>query len=222
MIEQKIEKLIEEAILQKISDKIKRIIEKIKPIPSNILEDIKRKYKAKTSKKLEEAAHIPVKKIQGDISVYDTCYTAIMKLIDQEKKLKKYPDLRTFMEAYHKKIPNPPTTDQVKVQNLKPGTIIFMKYKDPPTAMVNTGFHKFGITQSEVQGIGHMMLYLGEDPSKGKKKYVSLHNSYLGDDRSVPGSGLELKLEYDSKERYNKKFGSISLEILDYNILKNL
>jgi len=221
MLEQKIENLIEEAILEKINNSIKNFLKNFGAIPNNILNNIKRKFKVKT---LEEvSAPAGAKRIEGETDSRDTCYTSIMKLIGQERLPKKYPTLADFMDAYHKKVPNPPTADQIKVQNMKPGTVIFIKREEPSYSDVNRGYsQKFGVYQKEERVVGHMLIYLGEDPNKGQKKYVTLHNAWVGDDREVAGAGLELSLDHDGAGWFNKKHKSSVLELLDYNKIKNM
>jgi len=210
----KIDDLIEESILKVLKSWINKIT-----IPKNIFDKIKKKFRIS----LEEVAAAP--KVDGITTPNDTCYTAVMKLIDKKNLIRKYETLADFMEAYYKKN-KPKMLSDVKVENLKPGTILFAKYKHPSKSVVNRGYGKFGLEQFYEVGVGHLMIYMGTDPSYKPKNYVVLGNSPTGDDRSIIGTGLELQLEYYSKTELNKKsplWDSVCcIEILDYNIIKSM
>ncbi len=215
--DQKISNLIEESIL----DQIKKMITTLGVLPKNILEKIKQKYRATS---LEEA-QTPAPKIEGITNNRDTCYTSVMKLIDKEKLIDKYDSLYDFIEAYHKKNSKIIKLHDVKIENLKPGTILYYKFKEEHTSTVNRGYGKFGMKQKEETSAGHLEIYLGVDPAPKNKanKYVTLGAEYTGDHQGIGGTGLELNLDYQSQAVMNKKTpGKYKeyIEVLDYNTIK--
>ncbi len=219
-IDQKISMLIEESI----SQRLKNLLQNIGVLPKKIMDKIIRKYRVKS---LEEA-QAPAPKIEGTINSRDTCYTAVMKLIDKENLISKYDSSYDFIEGYHKKNTNIIKLHDVKIENVKPGTILFYKYPYDGVSTVNRGYGKFGMKQNTEVSSGHFEIYLGVDSAKSNKadKYVTLGNQYTHDDRTMVGSGLELTLDYQSAKEMNKKpsgeNGLEYVEILDYNTIKSM
>ena len=216
-VDRKVYKLIEESI----NTILKNLLSKIGVIPQNILDKIKQKYRAKT---LEEAV-TPAPKISGKTNSRDTCYTAVMKLIGQERLIKKYDSSYDFIQAYHDKNPTILKLHDVKIKNVKPGTIFF--YPGGPEdsfSTVNRGYGKYGIEQQTEGSSGHFEIYLGVDETKGNSKYVTLGNQFADDDRAMIGSHLELTLSYETEKEMNQKSNHETqyTEILDYNTIKKM
>ncbi len=221
--DQKISNLIEESI----GKQFLSLLQKIGVLPKKILDKIKQKYKVKP---LEEA-QTGAPKIEGTTNSRDTCYTAVMKLIGEENIINKHETLHDFIVAYHEKSPKVIKLHDVTVQKLKPGTILFYKFKYQSLSTVNRGYGKFGVKQQDEAVVGHLEIYLGVDEGKNKTsnkddKYVTLGNEYVGDDRAVSGSALELKLDYQTAASMNRKpsanAGLDYVEVLDYNTIKKM
>ena len=216
----KIDRLIEEA---GIITRIKNLLQKINPLPKNVLQRIRQKYRSRLTN-IEEAKITAAPKIEGETDNRDTCYTSIMKLIGKERLIKKYPHLSDFLEAYEEKGGPFVETQKNKMsfEDLKPGTIIFLEYKDPAVSTVNRSFGKFGIRQKTEVYPGHLMIYVGKDPSKKKEPYMVLHNGGVQDDRMVGGSGLELQLEAMNNKWIVKKHKYYTIMLLDYKTIDKL
>ncbi len=215
---QKISKLIEESITQR----MKNLLQKIGVLPKNILDKIIKKYRVKH---LEET-QTPAPKIEGTTNSRDTCLTAVLKLIGKEKLIDKYDSSYDFMKAYHAKNSNIIKLHEVKVENLKPGTVLFYKGPYENSSTVNRGYGKFGMEQQDEISAGHFEIYLGVDDTNKKNKYVLLGNQHNSDDRTIVGSNLELTLSYVSSSWMNKKRPEGSypeyIEVLDYNTINKM
>ncbi len=216
---QKISKLIEESI----SQRMRNLLQKIGVLPKNILDKIIKKYRVKH---LEET-QTPAPKIEGTTNSRDTCLTAVLKLIGKEKLIDKYDSSYDFMKAYHAKNSNIIKLHEVKVENLKPGTVLFYKGPYENSSTVNRGYGKFGMEQQDEISAGHFEIYLGVDDTASKKdKYVTLGNQYNHDDRTIVGSSLELTLNYEPSSWMNKKpsgsGGLEYIEVLDYNTINKM
>ncbi len=213
-IDQKITKLIEESVTSLITN----LLKSIGVLPKKILDKIKKKYR---TYHLEES-QTPAPKIEGTTTLRDTCYTAMLKLIGNEKLIKKYETLDDFIEAYHKKNKKVVKLNDIKIENLKPGTILFYKFKDRIDYSVKRGYGKFGVISENEAIVGHIDIFMGTDSSKNKnKKYVFLGNEFLEDDRIAAGSGLELNIYYSSANEMNKAASEYReyTEVLDYNTI---
>ncbi len=212
-INRKINKLIEESF----SNQIANFLKDIGVIPKKILDGIKKQFR---SGPLEESQN-PAPKIGGTTNAKDTCYTAVMKLINKNNLIKKYDTLDEFIEAYRKKNNKKVTLNQNNIKELKPGTILIHEYIEPDIATVNRSYGKFGISQQDEKAAGHIEIYLGTDPNKNNK-HVILGNESIYDDRYVTGSGLELTLRHETDKSlaapFNKKYWKAP-EALDYNTI---
>jgi len=213
-IDEKINKLIEESI-QKY---VKKILHDISILPNKYLTIIKQKYNIKIKEEIQESIST-AKVIEGEISPLDTCYTAVMKLIGLSSKIKKYPIMANFIHAYIQKYSKLLELDFKNIDDLKPGTIIFLEAKTQSSYSVNRTYDSFGIGQKKETSVGHLMIFIG----KKDNNYLFLNNTLIGDDRKnhVIGSGLELKINRWTSKNL-KKISGYKIKILDYKKMASL
>ena len=212
MVEQKIERLIEEAFMQK----VKQLLKKIKPIPNTILDKIKQKFKI--PKVLEETKVMPAPKIEGMTNMTDTCYTAVMKLINKPGLIKKYPSLYEFLEAYKKKGGELIPVKNIGVDNLKPGTITIIHSENKLKYIANRGFGPHGLISQRESSGGHMGIYMGKEKISRPNKYLVLHNTWIDSEINHPGADLQLVLERKTKQQLQKD----KIKALDYQIIEKM
>jgi len=142
------------------------------------------------------------KNIQGHVNLSDTCFTAAMKLINQEKIIKKfdassYKFLRWYLKEFKEDLVFIETIDDLK--SLKKGHVI-VAYNEKTLF----DFHKMNDTFDGTKGIhntggevgygGHFEIII---ENNYPKEIFCLHNSYKSNEPGIPGTQLELMITND-------------------------
>jgi len=194
-----------------ILDKLKSFWAMINPIKLDKFIKNSKDLSSKDKKLIEESSSKKPKKenigaaskrIKGETTMMDSCYTSIMKLIGREDLLKSTQSSGSIFLNEYEKITKPIKLTSSNAKQLKKGHIILFWYEPNPGKrngfLFNNKFDENGLSNNGnwVESAAHFGIVI--DP----KKYLILHNSvyHYENNGDIGGIGSHLALQIQPKK----------------------